>query len=355
VLHGLRRWLGGLGGRSGASEAPAPHPDAPFAVLHTPESVPASPPKTAKPFYIGQRGRLATCGGVAWFHGLHLATLNLLGEAVRTYAFDPSTRSFSLLQTLDRRSGLVRPENLAFSHDGALLAVTNSIDGSVNLFGVDRRSHAVDPSPLATIACGLDVNPHGVGFSPWGHLIFTTVEDPGSIRCFGVGRDAAGRLRVELVQEVENRFGPLKPKAIAVAPDGRFVAVSYGPNARPFPAGAQPGFLAVFPFDAERGLRMEPASTRGPELGLICPEDLSFLPDGSGLAVVDHMTDSVVMVEYGGADGALGATTRRRVNPHAQVSFPHGASVSEDGRFLAVANYGDDTVTVYELCPTSGD
>ena len=47
--------------------------------------------------------------------------------------------------------------------------------------------------------------------------------------------------------------------------------------------------------------------------------------------------------------GQIGESRILLQNPEAQLSFPHGLSISPDGKYLAVTNYGDDTVKIYAL------
>jgi hypothetical protein len=178
--------------------------------------------------------------------------------------------------------------------------------------------------------------------------MFSTVEDPGSLRCFRVTRRADGSLCLEPLQELVNRYAPSRPKGLAFSPDARWVAVAYGGNAEKRPHRAKAGFLAVYDFESERGCSPEPACTSSRNLEIGCAEDVSFLPDGSGVVITDQANDSAMVVSIDGNTGAIGGKTLL-ANPQAGISFPHGNGISSDGRFLAIANYGSDTITVYAL------
>lgn len=326
---------------------------APIATQATPGSLLTKPrPANAVPFFVGGRPRLATCGGVAWFHDRYLATINLLGNAVHTYVLDPARRALTLVQTLVDPPGLVLPENLAFSPDGDLLAITNSIDGAVNLFAVAAESHAIAPAPAVTIGAEDGVNPHGVSFSPCGHfLLYSTVESPGSLRCFRLVRRPRGGLEAMPLQVLPNRFAPLKPKGVAFAPDGRHVVVSYGPNVEKHAHSAGPGFVASFAFDPRTGCSPGPIFVRMQGLGLDCVEDVSVYPDATHIVVNDQAGDRAAVITFDAATGAIGEVAAMLTNPEARLSFPHGNAVSADGRYLAIANYGTDTFNVYALTP----
>lgn len=323
----------------------------PVAIQHLPRAACLSDDASAPlPYYIGSRARHATCGGVAWFHGHRLAVVHLLGNAVHTYEFDAATSTLKPLQNLVGLQGLAEPENLAFAPDGDLLAITNSIDCTMNLYRVDRHSHLIESTPAAAIRPTSAVSPHGVAFAPRsGILLYSTVEDPGGLRCLRVARTPDGGVATTVLWECANPHQPLKPKGVSISPDERHLAVAYGPNAHPMPAPEQIGFVAVHEFDAERGCNLTPSSMAAADIGIRCAEDINFLPDGRHLAITDQAADAATIVAFDPVGGRIGEKKLSLTNPTAQLSFPHGNAVSSDGRFFAVANYGNDTFVIYRL------
>jgi 6-phosphogluconolactonase (cycloisomerase 2 family) len=301
------------------------------------------------PYFIGKRARLATCGGAAWFHDLHIATLNLLGNSVHTYRFDARGRTLAPLEPTVSLQDLHKPENLAFSPDGALLAVTNSV-GTVNIYRVDVRDHSIDPTPVMVIDCGPGTGPHGVCFSPDASMLcFSTVEDKGSLRLFQIARSSVDSIALMPVQALENRFAPLKPKGVAFSPNMRFLVVAYGVNAKEHPHRGRASFIAAHAFSTEGIVGSDPVQLCGRRLGVRCAEDVNFFPDGSHLLVTDQEADAAVVVNFESRTGAIGDKKSVIENPWAQLSFPHGNSISADGRFVAIANYGDDRLTIFEV------
>lgn len=298
----------------------------PGSVLHT-TSLP--------PYYIGTRPRLATCGGVAWFHGHHLATLNLADAAVHVYRFDPGARRLTLLQHLPRLAGLEEPENLEFSPDGDKLVISSGVHG-VHVYAVDAATHRIAAWPEAQVACAPSDNTHGVACSPCGRvLLISTVDVPGTLTCYRTGDG------YRVLQRLESAHGELTPKGVAFTPDGRHVVISHGPTAHDRPVAlAAEAFIEVRAFDAARGLSPEPVAVSAPGLGLGCAEDVAITADGR-IFVTDQARDRVERFRW---DGALRHVPSRGF---AGLSFPHGTAVSDDGRFLAVANYGSDRVTVF--------
>lgn len=300
-------------------------------------------------FYIGARPRFATCGGVAWFHGRYLATVNLLGNAVQTYEFDPDTCNVKLLQNLVGMKGLAQPENLAVSPHGDLMAITNSIDSAVNLYAVDLRSHFIDPTPVLTIRPEEPVSPHGVAFSPCASvLLFSTVEDPGSLRSYRLDR-VDDAVTASPVQVLRNSELPLKPKGVSFSHDGNLVAIAYGMNAERMPCEEVRGFVGVYRFHPESGCEPDPVCAVRDALDIRCAEDINFLPDGKHLAVTDQAAETARILAFDPTSRSIGRCVLNIRNPRGRLSFPHGNGVSEDGRFLAVANYGADELAIYQL------
>lgn len=315
------------------------------AVQPTPDS-PLAQPGRFRSRFIGRRTRLATCSGVAWFHGSHIASVNLLANAIHTYRFDETRRTCSPMQSLVDPDGVAEPENLAFSPDGLLLAVTSSRGGAVTIYAVDGKTHRIDPQPAARIACDGDINAHGLGFSPCGRfLAFTTVDDPGVVRVFTIARVATGGIVATPLQALANARAPLKPKGIDFSPDGECVALCYAPNAGTHPGGYG-GLLALHRFRPDSGLEPEPFLTAGAGCRLRNPDDLRFLPDGGHLVVTDQGADRALVVAVD-ADRRSLRLARILEARRAQLSFPHGVGVSRDGRYLAIANYGTDAFNIY--------
>jgi DNA-binding beta-propeller fold protein YncE len=300
-------------------------------------------------YFVERRPRLATCGGVAWFHGLHLATLNLVGEAVHSYRFDPHDHSFTPVQAR-RLEGLVQPENLAVCEERQLLGVTSITGARITLYRLDPDTHQIDTCPSDVIPCDPALGPHGIGFSPGGEaLAVTAAAERAGLLFFGLERSGASGVNIVPTQVVENRLAPLKPKGVAFSPDGRFVAVVYGRNAELRPHRRGRGVIAVHPFDAKTGRIADPVWTSGKSVGVRCAEDIAFLPDGSGGVVTDQALDAAIVLRFDSEAGSFAERAVRLANPLARLSFPHGTAVSGDGRFLAVANYGSDEATVYAV------
>ncbi|NNL68248.1 MAG: hypothetical protein HKP30_18510 [Myxococcales bacterium] len=286
---------------------------------------------------------------MAWYDRNHLATLNLAGNVVHGYRFDPRARRLHLLQTFSGPEGDARPENLAFSPDGRWLAITHIRRGGVDVHAVDRATGRFVAEPRITIR-GADRTLHGVGFSACSrYLAFTTLDEIARVRLFRIREEGPARVWAESIQDFTSRRTRLKPKGVDFAPNGRFAAICYAPNVREAPGGSDGGLLCIHRCRPAGGIDPHPVSTAGRELVPSIPEDVRFFPDGAHVAVSSQASDVVTLLAVDPETGAIQrpATTLR--NPRARLSFPHGLGISPDGRFLAVSNYGDDTIAIFAV------
>lgn len=298
---------------------------------------------------IGVRSRLATCSGVAWGSPGLLAVINLAGNSLHLYTL--SDKGLTLIQEIVDIPGIVDPAGLAFSPDGTVLAITSSRDnsaGNVHFFAVDLETQIVNPKAIASLKCPKDTNAHGIAFTPDSQMfLYTTIDWPGVIQLLKIDKTEKG-FQLHLLQTLQNQFSPIKAKGIAVSPNGKFVAIGYGPNAGVRLAQAR-GQIAIYSLDMALGLGQTPISISSDKFEFQCVEDVSFSPDSSYVAASDQGADKVVIINFDSSTGLLGQEVLTLKNPQAQLSFPHGNSVSPDGKYLAVANYGSDMVKIYQL------
>jgi DNA-binding beta-propeller fold protein YncE len=301
-----------------------------------------------RPLAVGGRARHATVSGVAWFGGHHLAVVNLYGEHLRVYRFHPGDAVSGKAPRLDllheRTQGLCYPEDVAAAPNGRMLAVTHSMGDD---FGVTL--HAVDPASLAPKAPGklLRRGPyfHGLSFSPDSrHLAFTEIGSTGYVEVMRVG--SFFRRRTCLL---ENRHSPLKPKSVAFSKDGRFAVIGLSLNAAEKAGDVVSGaMLSIHRFDAARGVIEPEPVAESRDLG-IWPAGLeicAFLPpmpgQTYGILTTNQAADVVTAFEFRPGDRCLAFAGVFQDG----LAFPHGVDVSADGDFVAVTNYGDDTLRI---------
>jgi sugar lactone lactonase YvrE len=132
----------------------------------------------------GRRSRLGYCDGVKFVPpaGDFLAAVDLKHDRVTLYARSAwfagrfRRRPAHVLEGEETR--LAKPDGLAFSPAGALLAVTNHGGGTVTVYARGARAPVYGPRPVAVIGAGRLRYPHSVAFSPDGdHL---AVSDAGA-------------------------------------------------------------------------------------------------------------------------------------------------------------------------------
>lgn len=299
-----------------------------------------------RPLAVGGRARRATCSGVAWFGGHHLAVVNLYGQHLRVYRFQPGERDEAPRLDLlhERTQGLSYPEDVAVAPNGRMLAVTHSMSEDVGV-----TLHAVDPVSFAPKAPGklLRRGPycHGLAFSPDSrHLAFTEIGPTGYVEVIRV--DSLFRRRT---CRLENRHAPMKPKSVAFSRDGRFAVIGLSLNASEKAGEVVSGaMLSVHRFDAHRGV-IEPAPVaESRDLG-VWPAGLdicAFLPpmpgQTYGILTTNQAADMVTAFEFRPDDRRVAFVGVFQDG----LPFPHGVDVSADGDFVAVTNYGDDTLRI---------
>jgi len=301
-----------------------------------------------RPLAVGGRARRATCSGVAWFCGHHLAVVNLYGQHLRVYRFQPGDGVSDKAPRLDllheRTQGLSYPEDVAVAPNGRMLAVTHSMTNDVGV-----TLHAVDPVSLAPNAAGklLRRGPyfHGVNFSPDSrHLAFTEIGPTGYVEVIRVG--SFFRRRTCLL---ENRHAPLKPKSVAFSHDGRFAVIGLSMNASEQAGDVVSGaMLSIHRFDATRGVIESEPVAESRDVG-VWPAGLdicAFLPplpgQTYGVLTTNQAADMVTAFEFRLGDRRLAFVGVFQDG----LAFPHGVDVSADGNFVAVTNYGDDTLRI---------
>lgn len=299
------------------------------------------------PYVVAGRKRYATCSGVAWFRGNYLAAVNLYGCHLRIYRFEEddggSPARLALLHEM--HEGLSFPENVAAAPDGSMLAVSHSMSDrhGISLHTIDVASLAPFPySKMLRVGRTF----HGLNFSRDSrHLAFTEIGTPGYVEVVRVDTGAC-------TSRLENLYAPLKPKGVSFTHDERFIVLTLAPNVRQEGAMSSGGMLAVHRFDAALGI-IEPEPTallRDSAGGMLdSVEANTILPPTPGrtcrILAVNQGADTVPAFDFDPEAGTLASAGIFA----AGLSFPHGLDASADGRFVAMACYGDDTLRIAEI------
>jgi len=288
--------------------------------------------------YTGNRIRLSTCTGVIWTPENTLISIDVHSRSIDTYQFDPAVPTLTAYKSeyLDtfQKTPLGQLENIALSSDGSLIAVSNNGHAAVHIYNREL-THIAEIPKVGWWA-------HGVRFSRHlDYIAYTVFGNPGKIMLFRMTGN-----EIISSQEMDTGLFPLHPKGIDFSLDDRFVAVCHAINNSKIPRQFS-GALTIYSFDRISGM-IDPTPVSYIEAPELCvPEDLCFSPDGTSLLVTNHGNDTVTIHDFDPITGQIGESRILLQNPEAKLSFPHGITFSPDGKYLAVTNYGDDTVKIY--------
>lgn len=302
--------------------------------------------------FIGERTRISSCTGVAWLKdGRYLMSANLMGCSAQIYELDKENGSLKCIRNFSKNSTirLAKPENLSVSSDKNFLAISNGLEGRINIYRLNPKQPTKQPELIAFLQEPGNIKLHGVRFSRDTHyLAYVTFDVPAKIYVYKIENPTDKTPRFRLCQELANPYEPLKPKGIDFSPDGRFIAICYSMRASFVANTNYQALVATYPFDSVRGeITLSPISLIGEHLSV--SEDVLFFPDSSCILVSNQGNDTVTVHEFNAHTGELGRTFIGLQNPQAKLSFPHGMSLTSDGTCLALSNYGDHKVTVYSI------
>ena len=315
----------------------------PLRSVYTPGSI-LNQKKYYEPCTVGNRTRRASCTGVAWFHEKYLAALNLYGEKITTYQFDEEEKTFTLVQTIANKDGaqLKHPENLVASPDGKLLAVVNSASNRLSIYTIDTDTHIINPIPIFSLPCRGFI--HGARFSPDGnYLAYVSFDKRESICVYRVVNNPDS-FNLEPVCKRANNV-ELQTKSINFTQDGRYAIL-----ARTYCCGEKyclfKNVLMVYRFNQQQGTVGEIVCTVP---GEFFTEDIALSFNNDAIILSDQGHDALLIYPFDPETGQVDNNYTTIQSPEAQLSFPHGMSISSNGNYLAVANYGDDKFTLYQL------
>ena len=303
--------------------------------------------------FIGQRGRFSTCTAVAWHpDNERLISADLLDSSMQIFRYERDFHSLTPLHFIPSNSGvkLSKPEHLSFSPDGTLLAVANGIKGNLNIYAISQDESMILSAPIAVLKEEYDqVKIHSVRFSKDGKfLAYVTCDAQAKVCIFRVVRE--GEVISFLpCQTFSNWLDPLKPKGIDFSWDGRFIAICYSSRAGRQPNSNYRAVAETYAFDQTTG-RMDFEPISHIEIGLSASEDILFHRYAPYAFISNQGNDTITVHEFDERAGILRNEVHTCIgNPSAQLSFPHGISLSADGQYLAASNYGDDKVTIYKV------
>lgn len=306
--------------------------------------------KKIQSFFAGDKQRFSTCGGVAWFHNdEYIATVNFQAACICTYQFNKSEQQCIPMQVIQQseKAKLIGIENLSFSNDGTLLAISVNHSQQIILYSVNKETHQIDPEPLV-IKRHSDKCVHGIRFSNDGHYLACTTVRGASVITTYVLKKSQNKVELIKVADLANAFLPYKPKSLDFTKDDSYVAVVYASNVIDVPNEIG-GLIAIYPFDKNTGvIDSRPVSVYINYEEFKGGEDIKFNMDDSSLFVSVQAHDKIMVFDF--AKGQIGNQTHE-MNKDNRLNFPHGIDISSNGKYLAVANYGDDKFAIYAIRP----
>lgn len=190
---------------------------------------------------------------------------------------------------------------------------------------------------------------HGIHFSPDSHyLAFTTIDGPGTIEVYNV-KD----MPIQRVCLLPVNYTYLRPKDVCFTKDAKYVAIIYSmPISIKYIKRIVDGpRLAIHRFDAKTGMIEEKSLVAFDNNNSLFGsfELAAFRPDINPkeyrLFITNQAQDKVVEVAFNPDQFSLQVSGSHRLN----LSFPHGIDVSGDGKLIAVTNFGDDSIRIFEL------
>lgn len=323
----------------------------PCCVVFTPNSI-LHQKELYWPLFIGERSRYSTCTGVTWFHENYLAVLNLFGKKINTYQFLPEHNQCIPLQEITHENGaeLTHSENLVVSPDGTLLAVCSDVpNAGIKLYLVNTTTHLIEPKPCFMLITKQLV--HNVRFSHDGKYLATVEEDSDQALCIYkvIKSNHHPAVALELLHRQKNPFKNfVSPKGVVFSQNNRFIIVAYAPKARRYASNTYHGFVASYHFNEEKGTIAQLAHftcAGRPGFGY---EDIALANNDQDLICSDQYNDAITFYSFNPNTGSLSSTFTCMSGMQTQLTFPHGIGLKKDNTFLAVANYGDDKVTIYK-------
>jgi 6-phosphogluconolactonase (cycloisomerase 2 family) len=211
----------------------------------------------------------------------------------------------------------------------------------------------IDPIPIHIIKNPIFTLFHGVQFSSDSkYIACTTIEKLGLIYIYRIEKNTDGSLHLAPTQIVQNRYPPSKPKSLHFSRDNSLMIICYSPNADSKTSLQSYGELAIHTFDNVSGtISQQPVYELIGTPELCNPDDVAFSNDDlSSLIIVPCQgNDTIVFYSFDKINHKIDPNFFSFTNPHSQISFPHGLSLTLNNKYLALSNYGDDKVTIYSL------
>ncbi len=230
------------------------------------------------------------------------------------------------------------PSWLERAPDGATLyAISEASAGAVHAIGL------ADPgAPVPGAATATGNGPAHLAVHPPGSYLFTSLYGGGAVAVHPVAADGSVGPATTVRRHVPDAGrGPAHAHQVVFDPTGLWaLSVDLGTES-----------VYVEGFDPATGTLGEPVRVRS--AAGAGPRHLAFHPTGGYAYVANELNSTVTVCRW--QDGVLTPGTSLStlsVPPPATRNYPSGIVVSPDGRFVYVANRGDNSIAVFAV---SGD
>lgn len=321
-----------------------------IAEVYTPDSI-LNDSANYVPITVGQRPRIATCTSVCWLNDNIIASLNLFGNTITIFEHDKIKNEFKVLNHISNDHGLKlsMSEHMCISNNRKLIAVCSAPPlyvptpkACVNIYRYDPVNNLINPIPIFSIE--EDHLIHNVRFSHDDKNLSYICYDPSkAINTFQIVDEGLNGFDLKPIQIKPNEVLSLQPKAINYTSDGKFAIVCYCISLI-YRKEKAVSSLISYKILTDGSLSELPASIFNHDFGM---EDIVWSKDESHFFVSDQLNDLILKYSFNKETGSINFL--EKFNPDSSLGFPHGMSVSADGKYLCVANYGQDKFNVYEV------
>jgi 6-phosphogluconolactonase (cycloisomerase 2 family) len=254
---------------------------------------------------------------------------------------------------ISKDKSLTRPEGLAFTRKGDLMAVGNSDAHSVSVFASKNGLYSDTPCCVLSDPTFLSYV-HDVAFSPCGQYLAAVAREDHSVSIFRRSKADALAFEAKPICTLKGPDSHVRyPAALRFHPSGDYLAV----------ANRQHSGVTLHRFDRNSGFFANAPHQMVSEAdllkhGLAAPHGLDFTPDGKYLVVVHKRflgtdnPDGVSAITFYRWDEASARLEDEPIHVTAKAQVPlHSASFHPSGRFFAVSEERRD-VEVFEWRPS---
>lgn len=285
--------------------------------------------------------------------GTYVSVANEGSNTISVYKVDPRTGLLIPINgTVDNSSFPTQldPVAIRYSPRGAFATVVNRGSNTVTTYSVDPTTGALTPitGSLATSSVPTQLTPTDIAYSPDGNFASVTNRGSNAITIYKV--DPTTGALTPINGTVANSSFPTQsgPVAVEYSPDGAFAAVVNQDSNTVTSYRVDPNTGAFTPSTGFIGSSSTPTQAS--------PADIAYSPDGTFAAVVNRDSNTVTVYRVNQTTGLLTPITGSLATSSFPTQLsPRAIRFSPDGNFVAVTNFGSDTVTIYLINKETGE